>query len=384
MRPLLKWPGGKREELPLLRPLYPSPDLYGCFVEPFAGGAAAFWDLEPRSGWINDINEPLVSMYRMLGAGDEQFCQELRLLVAARDELIEQAASVAGAVLAEGTWQEIVADEQRDISRAAIERDVLGAAGALLSGSSLGEVSRWGNPGRLDAQLSKAMADKLSRIGRRIRKGEDWADASIIDQAATGLHAGLYTFLRDDVHAETGTARQASLFVYEREFAYGGMFRYNRQGKFNIPYGGASYNGKDFSRKVELLLSAPVHELLARTRITLGDFDQVAPKTDDGNFVFLDPPYDSVFTDYAGHEFASSDQARLAKYVHETKARVMVVISRTELIDRLYREGAPTGRSPLRIVEYDKLYSANIKGRTERNVVHLAIMNYPESEQAGA
>jgi DNA adenine methylase len=384
MRPLLKWPGGKRDELPMLRPLYPAAGLYERFVEPFAGGAASFWDLEPDAGWLNDINLPLISLYRMLGTSDKDFASELRLLVAARTELAERASSLARAVLEDGAWHALVADPAREISRTDIQEQVLTWNSPLMDGVAMGQVANWGAAEQLDERLMRAMADKLARIGRKVRQGVEWAAEDIINQAATGLHAGLYTFLRDDVDPPMGSARHTALFIYEREFAYGGMFRYNKQGRFNIPYGGASYNSKDFSRKVERLLSAEVRDQLARTRLTLGDFDQVAPETNADDFVFLDPPYDSDFTDYAGHEFASSDQARLARYVHETKARVMVVIARTDLIDSLYKAGAATGRSPLRIVDYEKQYSYNVRGRNDRDVTHLAIMNYPESEQAGS
>ncbi len=40
-----------------------------------------------------------------------------------------------------------------------------------------------------------------------------------------------------------------AIFYFIREYCYASMFRYNKQGKFNVPYGGMSYNRKDFGKK---------------------------------------------------------------------------------------------------------------------------------------
>ena len=65
MRPLLRWAGSKRQLLPQLRAYW---DASGCnrYVEPFAGSAAHFFDIEPRSAIINDTNEELIGFYRCM------------------------------------------------------------------------------------------------------------------------------------------------------------------------------------------------------------------------------------------------------------------------------------------------------------------------------
>lgn len=62
MTPILKWAGGKRwlfKETNL-----PNIPKYNRLVEPFAGGAAAFFTLNPTAAWLNDLNEELISVYR--------------------------------------------------------------------------------------------------------------------------------------------------------------------------------------------------------------------------------------------------------------------------------------------------------------------------------
>ena len=45
-----------------------------------------------------------------------------------------------------------------------------------------------------------------------------------------------------------------AVFYFIRDYCYAAMFRYNANGEFNVPYGGISYNRKDFNKKVEFSL----------------------------------------------------------------------------------------------------------------------------------
>lgn len=62
--PILKWAGGKRQ---LLDELYSRfPDSYSHYHEPFFGGGALFFDLEPENGTINDTNARLINFYKQV------------------------------------------------------------------------------------------------------------------------------------------------------------------------------------------------------------------------------------------------------------------------------------------------------------------------------
>jgi len=62
--PILKWAGGKRQLLAELYGRFPA--TYGHYHEPFVGGGALFFDLEPADGSINDTNPRLVNFYRQV------------------------------------------------------------------------------------------------------------------------------------------------------------------------------------------------------------------------------------------------------------------------------------------------------------------------------
>lgn len=62
--PILKWAGGKRQ---LLDELYDRfPESYEHFHEPFFGGGAMFFDLEPGNGTVNDTNARLINFYEQV------------------------------------------------------------------------------------------------------------------------------------------------------------------------------------------------------------------------------------------------------------------------------------------------------------------------------
>ena len=64
MNPVLKYRGGKAREIP--RFIQYIPDAFNRYIEPFFGGGAVFFYLEPDNAIINDVNERLVTFYQQL------------------------------------------------------------------------------------------------------------------------------------------------------------------------------------------------------------------------------------------------------------------------------------------------------------------------------
>jgi DNA adenine methylase len=162
-------------------------------------------------------------------------------------------------------------------------------------------------------------------------------------------------------------------YYFIREFCYGSMFRYNSAGDFNIPYGGIGYNDKDFSGKVERILSTEVRDLFSGVEIGNKDFEDFlrSAKLGPGDFMFLDPPYDTDFSAYENAEFGQGDQSRLASLLIGTKAKFMLVIKNTPFIYSLYAD-----KPGIRMAAFDKKYLYNVRGRNDREVEHLIVFNY--------
>ena len=69
MNPIIKWPGGKSREIDKIKHLIPE---YTRYVEPFFGGGALFFHLEPKFAAINDISESLMQYYKLIKDQDKQ------------------------------------------------------------------------------------------------------------------------------------------------------------------------------------------------------------------------------------------------------------------------------------------------------------------------
>jgi DNA adenine methylase len=74
--PILKWAGGKRQLLAELTARFPVD--YRHYHEPFVGGGAVFFALEPEGGSINDLNERLVTFYKVVREWPDALIEENR------------------------------------------------------------------------------------------------------------------------------------------------------------------------------------------------------------------------------------------------------------------------------------------------------------------
>jgi DNA adenine methylase len=174
-----------------------------------------------------------------------------------------------------------------------------------------------------------------------------------------------YYKIRDDMEIKN-TLDIANKFYYLRKTCFRGMMRYNKNGNFNIPYG--KYKTINF----EDLKNTDYEILLKRTEIHNDDFEEIFKLyNNNNNFMFLDPPYDSVFTDYGYCKFNKDKHEILAKCFKETKIKCLMVIGKTDFIEKLYKDYI--------VDEFDKNYRFKIhSGRisNEINTKHLIIKNY--------
>ena len=144
------------------------------------------------------------------------------------------------------------------------------------------------------------------------------------------------------------------------------MLRYNSKGKFNIPWG--RYKSVNF----ELIKNPDYTDLLKNTDIRLTSFETIFQEfNDEGNFVFLDPPYDSKFTNYGYCSFDREYHSRLADLFKATKNKCLLVIGESTFIRDLYKEYIVESYHKKYMF---KLYSGRIKDEIDNR--HLIIKNY--------
>lgn len=137
---------------------------------------------------------------------------------------------------------------------------------------------------------------------------------------------------------------RAVRFVYLTTLAFNGIYRVNRRGDFNVPYGGREY--PTLGSPGSLTAYA---EALSTADIRAADFEQVLAGAGASDFVYLDPPYtvthsNNGFTRYNETLFSRNDQERLASVATDLDRRgCVVVISNAEhpTIRRLYHNFRP-------------------------------------------
>lgn len=295
MKPVIKWPGGKRNEIKYISDLVPG--HIDKIVEPFFGGGA--FSLEYINEYKvhgSDIDKDLVYFYKF-------------------------------------------------VKSPSFRRKFL-------------SVAKW-----WDGNLDISLAPKILKTHISVVKNNNKKTAKHTVYYSLRCY---YNQLKLD---NKYNIDRAIAFYMMRELSFSSMFRFNASGGFNVPYGGFSYNQKSLLAKYKSILELSKMDL----NITNSDFINTIEKFqhDTQALIFLDPPYDSVFTDYNSNAFDRRDQIRLRDSIRNIKAKVIMIINKTDFIENLYNEF-----QEFEITEFEKKYSVNFKNRNAQKVKHLIITNF--------
>ena len=74
--PFLKWVGGKRQLMPAINELLPK--KYTTYYEPFVGGGAVLFEIQPKKAIVNDFNFELVNTYNVIKNQPEKLIEDLK------------------------------------------------------------------------------------------------------------------------------------------------------------------------------------------------------------------------------------------------------------------------------------------------------------------
>lgn len=372
METLLKWPGGKNREYEQVKAYIPS---FRTYIEPFFGGGAFFFNLSPKHALLNDVNGKLVGLYHYVKQCDPMFEETVYNYVRWWENLQMLIDQIQPSVLA-------LYNDMRDcgLSKREIDIRVVDCISEFERDFVYEFTNFFGDTSSLWTAIEASLKSKISRLPK-LEKDNDvrFAEGLMLDHVATAVRAGFYTYIRDEYEPRTDIEDVVN-FYFLREFCYGSMFRFNKAGKFNIPYGGIGYNGKDFRGKVSRLFSNRTRSLFANTQLFNLDFRQFFDLNRDeiteDAFCFLDPPYDTEFSAYDNFAFTLKDQLALAQIFTLLPCQTMLIIKDTEYIQGIYRD-AQRINPKIQIARYDKTYTYNNRGRNERDTQHLIICNYP-------
>ena len=370
MQAILKWAGGKDKELKYILPALP--ENYEDYYEPFVGGGSVFMAVEARRYFINDLSTELIALYRCIAAGDALFFEYA--------EAIDNAWGAADTFFAE---HRDLAELYGQYSSGLIDCDALArriddfcAATAPRIEAMAAALPEF-NAGLIVGEMQRNLLRKMLRMCKLEHEKHPLPASDIDDNLLTAIKSALYMYFRglynDGRIAADNPALHCALFLFIRNYCYSGMFRYNDDGEFNVPYGGMAYNSKRLAHKLDYYRCNDLVERLAETTSECADFEEFFRRNKPGenDFVFLDPPYDSEFSTYAQNEFSRLDHIRLANYLlNVCPARWMLVIKNTDFIHTLYNHPG------INIKAFDKTYQVSLMNRNDRAAQHLLITNY--------
>ncbi len=184
---------------------------------------------------------------------------------------------------------------------------------------------------------------------------------------------------RNKEFKELSTVERASRIIYLNKTCYNGLFRVNRQGQFNAPFG--KYKNPNI---INSEVINPINFYLNHNEVEIlnVDFARALETARRGDFIYLDPPYDPLsetasFTGYSLNQFGKSEQERL-KDVFDLLTRrgckVMLSNSSTEFIANLYCD--------YNIIRLQANRNINSVGAERKKVDEFLILNYvPDNDK---
>lgn len=269
--PVLKWVGGKRQLMSEIHNVLPK--TYTTYYEPFIGGGAVLFELQPNKAVVNDVNGELINLYNIIKDDVELLIEDLRKH--------------------ENTSEYFYRIREQDRDRNEYE--------------------------------------KLSKI------------------------------------------EKASRIVYLNKTCFNGLFRVNKAGEFNSPFG--KYKNPNIVDEVTLRAVSKYFNK-ADIKILNCDFEQSLKNIRRGSFVYLDPPYDPVsssgnFTGYDKGGFNRDEQIRLKKLcdkLDKKGVKFLLSNSATDFIKELYKD------YNIKIVKAKRAINSN--GNSRGEVDEVLVRNY--------
>lgn len=149
-----------------------------------------------------------------------------------------------------------------------------------------------------------------------------------------------YYEIRAQDPAKLSEVERAARTIYLNRTCFNGLYRVNKKGQFNVPYG--DYKNPKICHPEELRAAS---EMLKQSKILCGDYKEVLAKyAEEGDFIYLDPPYLPIsrysdFKRYTKEQFYEEDHMELSKEVirlHERGCHVILTNSNHPLVYELY------------------------------------------------
>lgn len=174
--------------------------------------------------------------------------------------------------------------------------------------------------------------------------------------------------------------KRASEFIFLNRTCFNGLYRVNKEGKFNVPCG--KYKNPTICDSINL---RNLSKLIQNVIFEYGDYKKSEQYVNDNTFVYFDPPYrplsvTSGFTSYTKEDFNDDNQKELAQYYNKLSlknAKLMLSNSNPKNVNENdnFFEDIYKGFY-INEVSAKRMINSNAKGRGE--ISELLITNYEE------
>ena len=374
LKPFIKWAGGKEKELPII--INNLPTHFDRYVEPFVGGGSVYLSMNCKSSVINDKSDELILLYSLIKENNKEFHKSL-------NEINKNWIEIQKIV--ENSSQELLGLYSTYKNNNARLEELVDNYMNKHS-SELNKLLKEDldiNLYNLIFEIKKNLLSKINRMYKIEQQRGEMCFSDVIDNFETAFKSAYYMYFRylynNRKKLKLSDEFYCAVFYFIRDYCYSAMFRYNANGEFNVPYGGISYNRKDFKKKIDYINSEKLINKLSNTKLYCLDFEKFCNKIEltEKDFMFLDPPYDTEFSTYAKNNFDKNDQIRLANYLKNTKAKFMLIIKNTDFIYNLYKDKG------FNIKTFDKKYLVSFMNRNDKKTEHLLITNYDVEAKNG-
>lgn len=370
LQPIIKWAGGKEKELKYIIPNLP---IYDNYYEPFVGGGSVFAALKAKHYYINDLSSELISLYTNISSQNQAFFQYANEI-----DISWENAFKFFSLYCKEIKNLYINYRETKITKDNLKTDIINFC--KIRKDEIVKIVSSILPFDKDiflSEMEKNLYRKLTRMKELEMQKYILPAKDLNDNIETAIKSALYMAFREEYNRcrkeKLYNEYSCALFLFIRNYSYSGMFRYNDEGEFNVPYGGIAYNSKYMSKKLNYYKSEPLLHKLKDTSIynlDFEDFFNISKPTKD-DFVFLDPPYDSEFSTYSQNEFTRADQERLADYlINRCSSKWMMIIKYTDFIYSLYN------KPNIFIKTFDKQYLVSFMNRNNKKTIHLLIANY--------
>lgn len=230
-----------------------------------------------------------------------------------------------------------------------------------------GSVYFWMRPKR--AVLSDVLPE-LVGVYKAITHSPAEVSKALQSLGKSGCTKESYLKVRDTfnkTHAQGGHSdpAQAARFLFINRRGFNGLWRTNKKGACNVPWGGERSESLPSSEEIHSISKA-----LEGAELRHGDFEETLSTAGTGDVIYADPPYAGTFTGYAGG-FSSEDQERLARALRSAAERGAVIFasnSNHPLIRKCYKDF-------LRSMLVEQYHAVGAKGERRRKVSELLLTN---------